>query len=460
MILALSRPDDRKNLLGLLKAYAENHRLREAANLVIVAGNRDDIAEMEPGSRRVLDQILRGIDRYDLYGRVAYPKHHEPDEVPDIYRLAAKSGGVFVNPALTEPFGLTLIEAAACGLPIVATNDGGPRDIIANCLNGELVDPLDNQDISAAVLGLIENRSRWQKASENGLAGVRRHYSWQSHVTTYLDSLQKVSLGERPTRPVAQRKNRLLLADCLLVSDIDNTLLGDQESLARLMEALKQAPVKVAFGVATGRHLESAQQVLKEYGVKQPNLAICSVGSEIFSGPNLVPDQGWIKHLDHRWDPEGIQRAMQEVPGIALQPSENQARFKISYDVAGPDFPGVGPVRNMLKKRGLTAKLIYSHDKHLDILAHRASKGKALHYVAVKWGIIMERILVAGDSGNDRDMLTLGTPAAVVGNHSRELASLKNRASEMIYFAKDHYAGGILEALERFDFLKPTSEEY
>ncbi len=65
--------------------------------------------------------------------------------MPELYRLAAASKGVFINPALTEPFGLTLLEAGATGLPIVATNDGGPRDIIANCRNGLLIDPLDGQ---------------------------------------------------------------------------------------------------------------------------------------------------------------------------------------------------------------------------------------------------------------------------------------------------------------------------
>ncbi len=91
----------------------------------------------------MLTDILLGIDRHDLYGRAAYPKHHRADDVPLLYRLAALSGGVFVNPALTEPFGLTLLEAAASGLPVVATEDGGPQDIIENCGNGYLVDPLD-----------------------------------------------------------------------------------------------------------------------------------------------------------------------------------------------------------------------------------------------------------------------------------------------------------------------------
>ena len=128
------------------------------ANLVIVAGNRDDIREMDSGAENVLTELLLLIDQYDLYGRVAYPKHHQPDEVPVLYRLAAASHGVFVNPALTEPFGLTLIEAAASGLPIVATEDGGPTDIIGNCKNGYLIDPLDIEVIATTLIQVMEDK--------------------------------------------------------------------------------------------------------------------------------------------------------------------------------------------------------------------------------------------------------------------------------------------------------------
>src|SRR5690606_16023806 len=114
----------------LLDAYGQSPELQDLANLVIVAGSRDDVEEMDKGPRGVLTDLLLRIDRYDLYGKVAYPKRHEPDEVPEIYRAAARSGGVFVNPALTEPFGLTLLEASASGLPVVATDDGGPREIL------------------------------------------------------------------------------------------------------------------------------------------------------------------------------------------------------------------------------------------------------------------------------------------------------------------------------------------
>jgi len=54
--------------------------------------------------------------------------------------------------------------------------------------------------------------------------------------------------------------------------------------------------------------------------------------------------------------------------------------------------------------------------------------------------------VVAGDSGNDRDMLTGATPAIVVGNHAQELADLAEQPD--IYFARAPHAAGILEGLE------------
>jgi sucrose-phosphate synthase len=110
IILALSRPDRRKNITVLIEAYGMSPELQKLANLVIIAGNRDDIDELDEGAREVFYELLVTIDRYDLYGKVAMPKHHRRDQVPMIYRIAAASGGVFVNPALTEPFGLTLID--------------------------------------------------------------------------------------------------------------------------------------------------------------------------------------------------------------------------------------------------------------------------------------------------------------------------------------------------------------
>ena len=96
--------------------------------------------------------------------------------------------------------------------------------------------------------------------------------------------------------------------------------------------------------------------------------------------------------------------------------------------------------------------LIYSHNKYLDILPYRASKGKAIRYLSYKWEIPLSNFLVCGDSGNDEEMLRGEPRAVVVGNYSSELKKLKN--SRNIYFAKKSYAGGILEAIEHYRFIE------
>lgn len=57
----------------------------------LIMGNRDGIDDMSSTSASVLLSVLKLIDKHDLYGQVAYPKHHKQSDVPDIYRLAAKT---------------------------------------------------------------------------------------------------------------------------------------------------------------------------------------------------------------------------------------------------------------------------------------------------------------------------------------------------------------------------------
>ncbi|PIN11626.1 Glycosyltransferase [Handroanthus impetiginosus] len=190
MILALSRPDPKKNVTSLLKAFGECQPLREVANLTLILGNRDNIEDMADSSSSVLTTVLKLIDKYDLYGQVAYPKHHKQPQVPEIYRLAAKTKGVFINPALVEPFGLTLIEAAAYGLPIVGTKNGGPLDIVKALNNGLLVDPHDQKAISDALLKLVADKNLWQDCQKNGLKNIQK-FSWPEHCRNYLSQIEQ-----------------------------------------------------------------------------------------------------------------------------------------------------------------------------------------------------------------------------------------------------------------------------
>ncbi|XP_010241591.1 PREDICTED: probable sucrose-phosphate synthase 1 [Nelumbo nucifera] len=205
MILALARPDPKKNITTLVKAFGECRPLRELANLTLIMGNRDEIDEMSGTNASVLISIIKLIDKYDLYGQVAYPKHHKQSDVPDIYRLAAKTKGVFINPAFIEPFGLTLIEAAAHGLPIVATKNGGPVDIHRVLDNGLLIDPHDQRSIADALLKLVADKQLWARCRQNGLKNIHL-FSWPEHCKTYLTRIASC----KPRQPQFQRSDTML----------------------------------------------------------------------------------------------------------------------------------------------------------------------------------------------------------------------------------------------------------
>ncbi len=455
LILAICRPEIRKNLRRLVTAFGESAELRERANLAIVAGNRDDIRAMDEAQADVLKDLLLDADRHDLWGSIALPKQHQPDDVPALYRLAAQRRGVFVNAALTEPFGLTLIEAAASGLPIVATHDGGPRDIIAHCENGVLVDPLDPDAIARGLLEVVSDARTWQRYARRGISGVAAHYTWDAHVEKYLKSLDHVIHRTRKhvrRERAVQRPatNPMPHVQRLLISDIDNTLIGDHDGLQALVRLLRERPEDFGFGVATGRHLPSALDVLKQSRVPLPDVLITAVGSEIHYGPDVRPDTGWMRHIQHLWRRDAMAALFADVPGLTLQSDDQQSPFKLSYNVDPAVAPSVRELEMRVRQARLHANLIYSHDAYLDVLPIRASKGQAIRYLAYKWGLPLHDFMVAGDSGNDVEMLVGDTRAVVVSNHSAELDKL--RGLEHVYFAGAPCAWGIIEGIDHYGF--------
>lgn len=449
MVLALARPDERKNFSRLVEAFAVTEGLRERANLVLLAGNRDDISEMPPGPRRVLNRILLLVDRHDLYGSVAYPKHHASGDVPDLYRLAARSRGVFVNPALTEPFGLTLLEAGASGLPLVATDDGGPRDIVGTCENGVLVDPLDPEAMGKAILDLLEDRGRWGRYAKNGVARVHRHFSWDSHARRYSQAARAILKGARPALSPL-RRSRLPGMDRLLFADVDGTLLGDAEGLQAFRKALEEAGDKVGFGLATGRSLARALELLEDERIPTPDVLITASGSQMHYGRELTRDRSWEHHIDYRWDPEGVRKALEELPGITPASESRDTRFRLRYSRDGEVAPGLEEIHRHLRRAGLQVTTLLDHERDLDVLPVRASPGLAIRFFCFKWNIPPERLLVAGDSGNDADMLSGETLGVVVANHTDELKSLTDQPR--VHFARRPFAWGILDGVEAYRF--------
>ncbi|MEM1158886.1 MAG: HAD-IIB family hydrolase [Verrucomicrobiota bacterium] len=453
MIVAMARPDERKNLEMLVETYGKSQELQREANLVLIMGSRDDVRKLPPGQKRVLSNVLFLVDVYNLYGKVAYPKAHASSDVPSLYRAITRRRGVFINAAMTEPFGLTLLEAAASGAPIVATNNGGPSDIIANCQNGLLVDPFDSKDIERALLRAMIEPESWNDWSRAGLQNVHAHYSWEHHVECYLRNIRELLKHEdKPVMMAHTRQTRRLPdLDRLIIADIDNTLTGDDVAMQEFFELITNAAGNIGFGIATGRRYREVKELMDELNIPKPEVMVTSVGTKIYYGKDTL-DQSWNQHISHRWEPDRIRSVLGEVEGLFMQEGSEQSTFKISYDYDAEVAPKPEGIRRILRENKLRAKVISSLGMYLDIIPFRAGSGLSIRHMAYKWGFPLEHILIAGDSGNDEEMLSGNTLGVVVGNYSEELEKLRNYPR--VYFAQASHAAGIIEGISYYNFLE------
>lgn len=455
LILALCRPEARKNIDVLIELYGKSPELQAIANLAIFAGIRDDINEMEEGGTQVLTDMLLQMDRYDLYGKMAIPKRHNPEtDVPEVYRIAALRGGVFVSAAALENFGLTFIEASAVGLPFIGTDKGGVKDIRKNCDSGILVNIEKPKQIHDAIRKVLTDKDLWDTLSKNGVENIREVYNWKRHSDLYLDQLSKVlehhsSQKSPEARYEKSMARRLDSIDHLLISDIDNTITGSDEGVDLFRSFMTRNTDRLGFGIATGRSLEASQEILEELKLPTPDIWICSVGSEIYYGKNRIQDKGWAQHIRRRWNRQRIVEALSIVDEIALQDSFGSQRpYKVSYLLKEPLSDALKQkIHEILSKAKCPHNAIYSHETYLDILPYRAHKGAAIKYLAWKWNLGPHQIITAGDSGNDAGMLVAPFNSVVVGNHEESLKALKKRRN--LYFAQAEHGHGLVEGLQK-----------
>ncbi len=250
-------------------------------------------------------------------------------------------------------------------------------------------------------------------------------------------------------------QKRLSSIKHLLVCDIDNTLTGNTQSAECLIQVLEAHNDALGFAVATGRSIDSALSVLASYGYPHPDILITSVGSEIQYGLSLLPDRQWSDHINHLWDAEAITSALQGIEEIELQKERGAQRpHKVSYTVKSGVDTGLLllQIKEALRQTSAKPHIILSHHTYLDILPHRADKGKAILHAAHAWGIAEQAIIAAGDSENDRDMFTNGLRSIIVANHQQSLETLQG--TKHIFFATSSEAAGVLEGLLHFGIIR------
>lgn len=229
----------------------------------------------------------------------------------------------------------------------------------------------------------------------------------------------------------------------LLATDLDGTFVGDKEALEHLLKFFNDTSDEVALVYVTGRHLSSVQSLMAEEELPKPDLLITDVGTSIYRGSE--EDLGWKARMQADWQPAEIVGISTAFPTLKRQelPDDRRISFTVSDDLGS-----VYEFKDALEDQAIAHTFVFSSNRDIDILPHGAGKGNALEYALGRYAMDGVKPLIAGDSGNDRDMLSLGHPAVIVGNAQPEL--LEMEPCENLFWANENCAGGIHEAWLHF----------
>ncbi|MFH1844569.1 MAG: sucrose synthase [bacterium] len=196
LLFAMSRLDRIKNAAGLVEWFARSPELQAEAQLFLVGGYIDPNRSRDTEEQEQIRRIHELFDRYGLEDRVRWIEMQaEKVLVGELYRFVADTGGVFVQPALFEAFGLTVIEAMSSGLPTFATRYGGPLESIEHGVSGFHLDPNHGDEAARQMAEFLSSASQdpriWQEISEGSLQRVAERYTWKLYAKQML-SLSRI----------------------------------------------------------------------------------------------------------------------------------------------------------------------------------------------------------------------------------------------------------------------------
>lgn len=195
-IFSMARLDKIKNITSLVKWFGESRELQKYANLIIVAGKIDIETTTDKEEQDQIELMHKEINEYKLYDKIRWvPGDGDRKRVPEYYRVIADKKGIFVQPALFEGFGLTVIEAMRSGLPTFATQYGGPLEIIEDGNSGFHIDPVSGEDSVKKLINFFKkckkDKEYWVKISKAGIKRVDTAFNWELYSKNLL-SLAKI----------------------------------------------------------------------------------------------------------------------------------------------------------------------------------------------------------------------------------------------------------------------------
>ncbi|KMT13329.1 hypothetical protein BVRB_4g084720 isoform A [Beta vulgaris subsp. vulgaris] len=213
IIFSMARLDTVKNISGLVEWYGKNDRLRSFVNLVVVAGFFDPSKSKDREEMAEIRKMHTLMEKYRLKGQFRWiAAQTDKYRNGELYRCIADTRGAFVQPALYEAFGLTVIEAMNCGLPTFATNQGGPAEIIVDGVSGFHIDPLNGDESSNKIADFFQrckdDDEQWNLVSAASLQRIYECYTWKIYANKLLNMGSMYSFWKMLNKAEKQAKQR------------------------------------------------------------------------------------------------------------------------------------------------------------------------------------------------------------------------------------------------------------
>jgi D-inositol-3-phosphate glycosyltransferase len=199
IVLQLGRLVPRKGVDTVIRAVGRLQRdCRISPLLLIVGGDADTpcpVATPEIGRLREVAQEEGVQDRVRFVGRRG--RH--------VLRYYYSAADVFVTTPWYEPFGITPVEAMACGTPVIGARVGGIKSTVRHGRSGLLVPPNDPAALAEALTALYRNPALARAYGAAGRERAARHFTW-THVADRMESLYLRVLGSERVRPAPERR--------------------------------------------------------------------------------------------------------------------------------------------------------------------------------------------------------------------------------------------------------------